>query len=124
MPNTAHQLGCTHTCCFASQFVREFAKLGLTRSVGGVLGLALTRELTPVITSIILAGLLQKPSSLANGRLDTPVYLQHDSSLMVTKLKWVLSNTSPATLASQTTGRHLSGKLHGLDCYQPSLWTV
>lgn len=38
------------------QFVREFAKLGLTRSVGGVLGLALSRELTPVVTSIILAG--------------------------------------------------------------------
>ena len=41
------------------QFVREFAKLGLTRSVGGVLGLALTRELTPVVTSIILAGELR-----------------------------------------------------------------
>lgn len=39
-----------------AQFVREFAKLGLTRSVGGVLGLALARELTPVVTSIILAG--------------------------------------------------------------------
>lgn len=38
------------------QFVREFAKLGLTRSVGGVLALALARELTPVVTSIILAG--------------------------------------------------------------------
>ena len=55
----------THVdCCTAQnekhpaalQFVREFAKLGLTRSVGGVLGLALARELTPVITSIILAG--------------------------------------------------------------------
>ena len=41
----------------AVQFVREFAKLGLTRSVGGVLGLALSRELTPVVTSIILAGM-------------------------------------------------------------------
>ena len=41
------------------QFVREFAKLGLTRSVGGVLGLALSRELTPVVTSIILAGTFQ-----------------------------------------------------------------
>lgn len=39
-----------------AQFVREFAKLGLTRTVGGVLGLALARELTPVVTSIILAG--------------------------------------------------------------------
>jgi ABC-type transporter Mla maintaining outer membrane lipid asymmetry permease subunit MlaE len=35
---------------------REFAKLGLTRSVGGVLALALSRELTPVVTSIIVAG--------------------------------------------------------------------
>lgn len=41
-------------CCV--QFVREFAKLGLTRSVGGVLALALARELTPVVTAIILAG--------------------------------------------------------------------
>ncbi|KAK9821457.1 hypothetical protein WJX81_003147 [Elliptochloris bilobata] len=41
---------------FTIQFVREFAKLGLTRTVGGVLGLALARELTPVVTSIILAG--------------------------------------------------------------------
>lgn len=41
---------------FTIQFVREFAKLGLTRSVGGVLSLALCRELTPVVTAIILAG--------------------------------------------------------------------
>jgi ABC-type transporter Mla maintaining outer membrane lipid asymmetry permease subunit MlaE len=41
---------------FTIQFVREFARLGLTRSVGGVLALALARELTPVVTSIILAG--------------------------------------------------------------------
>ena len=52
-----------------SQFVREFAKLGLTRSVGGVLSLALTRELTPVITSIILAGLF---SVFSNSSLPTP----------------------------------------------------
>lgn len=41
---------------FTIQFIREFAKLGLTKSVGGVLALALARELTPVVTSIILAG--------------------------------------------------------------------
>ncbi|KAL3677151.1 hypothetical protein R1sor_027099 [Riccia sorocarpa] len=41
---------------FTIQFVREFVRLGLTRSVGGVLGLALARELTPVITAIIVAG--------------------------------------------------------------------
>jgi Permease MlaE len=43
-------------CTTCAQFVREFAKLGLTRSVGGVLALALSRELTPVVTCIILAG--------------------------------------------------------------------
>lgn len=41
---------------FTIQFIREFAKLGLIRSVGGVLALALSRELTPVVTSIIIAG--------------------------------------------------------------------
>eukprot|EP00793_Prasinoderma_coloniale_P001419 PRCOL_00005194-RA len=41
---------------FTIQFVREFAKLGLTKTVGGVLALAFCRELSPVITAIILAG--------------------------------------------------------------------
>lgn len=41
---------------FTIQFVREFARLGLTRSVGGVLSLAFSRELTPVIGSVIMAG--------------------------------------------------------------------
>ncbi|GBG59038.1 hypothetical protein CBR_g24384 [Chara braunii] len=41
---------------FTIQFIREFARLGLTRSVGGVLALALARELSPVVTAIILAG--------------------------------------------------------------------
>ncbi|CAI5964929.1 unnamed protein product [Closterium sp. NIES-64] len=49
------------TACFVGmaftiQFVREFARLGLTRSVGGVLALALCRELSPVVTAIIMAG--------------------------------------------------------------------
>lgn len=54
----AHPLPCLLSPNPAStpQFVREFAKLGLTRSVGGVLALALARELTPVVTAIILAG--------------------------------------------------------------------
>ena len=50
---------------FTIQFVREFAKLGLTRSVGGVLALALSRELTPVVTCIILAGELGSPANRA-----------------------------------------------------------
>lgn len=41
---------------FTVQFVREFTRLGLNRSVGGVLALAFSRELTPVVTSIIIAG--------------------------------------------------------------------
>lgn len=71
-----------------AQFVREFAKLGLTRSVGGVLGLALSRELTPVITSIILAGKAGMPMtsvcigvSLADNYQDYNVrisFLEHE----------------------------------------------
>jgi len=41
---------------FTIQFIREFTKLGLTQSVGGVLALAMARELTPVVTAIIVAG--------------------------------------------------------------------
>lgn len=41
---------------FTIQFVKEFIRLGLTRSVGGVLALAFSRELSPVITSIVVAG--------------------------------------------------------------------
>ncbi len=41
---------------FTIQFTREFARLGLTKAVGGVLALALSRELIPVITAVIMAG--------------------------------------------------------------------
>ena len=41
---------------FTIQFCQEFSKVGLTRVIGGLLGLAFTRELTPVITAIVLAG--------------------------------------------------------------------
>lgn len=41
---------------FTIQFVREFCKLGLTRSVGGVLALAFSRELSPVLIAIVVAG--------------------------------------------------------------------
>ncbi|XP_021597345.1 protein TRIGALACTOSYLDIACYLGLYCEROL 1, chloroplastic isoform X2 [Manihot esculenta] len=41
---------------FTIQFVREFVRLGLQRSVGGVLALAFSRELSPVVTSIVVAG--------------------------------------------------------------------
>ncbi|CAN6298105.1 unnamed protein product [Urochloa humidicola] len=37
---------------FTTQLVREFTRLGLHRSVGGVLALALARELSPVITAV------------------------------------------------------------------------
>ncbi|GFY83654.1 trigalactosyldiacylglycerol 1 [Actinidia rufa] len=43
---------------FTIQFVREFTRLGLklNRSFGGVLALAFSRELSPVVTSIVVAG--------------------------------------------------------------------
>lgn len=53
---TGRQADTTFSPHSALQFVREFTKLGLTRSIGGVLSLAMARELTPVITAIIVAG--------------------------------------------------------------------
>jgi ABC transport permease subunit len=41
---------------FTIQFVREFTRLGLNRSVGDVLALAFSRELSPVVTAIVVAG--------------------------------------------------------------------
>jgi ABC transport permease subunit len=41
---------------FTIQFVREFTRLGLHRSVCGVLALALARELSPVVMAVVAAG--------------------------------------------------------------------
>jgi phospholipid/cholesterol/gamma-HCH transport system permease protein len=41
---------------FTIQVAREFINFGATTAVGGVLALALTRELGPVLTAVVLAG--------------------------------------------------------------------
>ncbi len=41
---------------FTVQVAREFIYFGAGTAVGGVLGLALTRELAPVLTAVVLAG--------------------------------------------------------------------
>jgi phospholipid/cholesterol/gamma-HCH transport system permease protein len=41
---------------FTIQVTREFINFGATSAVGGVLALALTRELAPVLTAVVLAG--------------------------------------------------------------------
>ena len=41
---------------FTIQVAREFIRFGAANTVGGVLALALTRELAPVLTAVILAG--------------------------------------------------------------------
>jgi phospholipid/cholesterol/gamma-HCH transport system permease protein len=41
---------------FTIQVAREFIRFGAASTVGGVLALALTRELVPVLTAVILAG--------------------------------------------------------------------
>ncbi|MFN9956863.1 MAG: ABC transporter permease, partial [bacterium] len=41
---------------FTIQVAREFINFGAGNLVGGVLAVALTRELTPVLTAVILAG--------------------------------------------------------------------
>lgn len=41
---------------FTIQVAREFINIGAGQAVGGVLSLALTRELAPVLTAVVLAG--------------------------------------------------------------------
>jgi len=41
---------------FTTQVAREFINFGAGNRVGGVLAVALTRELTPVLTAVVLAG--------------------------------------------------------------------
>lgn len=41
---------------FTIQVAREFINFGATTAVGGVLAIALTRELAPVLTAVVLAG--------------------------------------------------------------------
>jgi hypothetical protein len=76
----------------AAQFVREFTKLGLTRSVGGVLALALSRELTPVVTAIIIAGRVGSAFAAELGTMQVGLYwsagmhLPPDKSVIVAGL--------------------------------------
>ncbi|KAI8463916.1 MAG: permease-domain-containing protein [Monoraphidium minutum] len=86
---------------FTIQFVREFAKLGLTRSVGGVLALALARELTPVVTSIILAG---RVGSAFAAELGTMQVSEQVDSLRVLATDPVDYLVTPRVLASMVAG--------------------
>lgn len=90
---------------FTIQFVREFAKLGLTRSVGGVLALALSRELTPVVTSIILAG---RVGSAFAAELGTMQVSEQTDSLRVLETDPVDYLVTPRVLACMIAGPILS----------------
>ncbi|KAL6759372.1 permease-domain-containing protein [Haematococcus lacustris] len=86
---------------FTIQFVREFAKLGLTRSVGGVMALALSRELTPVVTAIILAG---RVGSAFAAELGTMQVSEQMDSLRVLYTDPVDYLVTPRVLASMVAG--------------------
>jgi len=90
---------------FTIQFIREFAKLGLTRSVGGVLALALARELTPVVTSIILAG---RVGSAFAAELGTMQVSEQTDSLRVLGSNPVDYLITPRVLACMVAGPILS----------------
>lgn len=82
---------------FTIQFVREFAKLGLTRSVGGVLALALARELSPVVTCIIMAG---RVGSAFAAELGTMAVSEQTDSLRVLDTDPVDYLITPRVMAS------------------------
>ena len=71
---------------------------GLTRTVGGVLGLALARELTPVVTSIILAGAL--PCSLCSGGMAACLRLDWPLPGGLTRFKDVMCSPLPCLIVA------------------------
>ena len=81
---------------FTIQFVREFTRLGLTRSIGGVLALAMSRELSPVVTAIIIAG--RVGSSFA-AELGTMQVSEQTDSLRVLRTDPVDYLVTPRVLA-------------------------
>lgn len=90
---------------FTIQFVREFARLGLTRSVGGVLALAFSRELTPVISAIILAG---RCGSAIAAELGTMAVSEQTDTLRVLRSDPVDYLVVPRVLACTLTAPLLS----------------
>ncbi|CAM6007730.1 unnamed protein product [Sphagnum balticum] len=82
---------------FTIQFVREFARLGLTRSVGGVLSLALARELSPVVTAIIMAG---RVGSAFAAELGTMQVSEQTDTLRVLRTDPVDYLVTPRVIAS------------------------
>ncbi|MEW5303703.1 MAG: hypothetical protein WDW36_006371 [Sanguina aurantia] len=86
---------------FTIQFVREFAKLGLTRSVGGVLGLALIRELTPVVTAIILAGRVGSAFAAELGTMQVSEQMDSLRVLMTDPVDYLVT---PRVVASMIAG--------------------
>nr|QKY14972.1 lipid transfer machine permease (TGD1) [Polytomella parva] len=90
---------------FTIQFVREFAKLGLTRAVGGVLALALARELTPVVLAVVTAG--RVGSSFA-AELGTMQVSEQMDSLRVLRSDPVDYLVTPRALACALAGPALN----------------
>ncbi|EPS68853.1 hypothetical protein M569_05913, partial [Genlisea aurea] len=82
---------------FTIQFVREFTRLGLNRSVGGVLALAFSRELSPVVTSVVVAGRI---GSAFAAELGTMQVSEQTDSLRVLGAKPVDYLVTPRVLAS------------------------
>jgi len=67
---------------FTIQVAREFINFGASTAVGGVLALALVRELTPVLTGIILAG---RVGSAFAAEIGTMVVTEQIDALQVLK---------------------------------------
>ena len=64
---------------FAVQIVKEFLRFGATSMVGGVLGLALWRELIPLLVGVVVAGRIGAAISAEIGTMKVTEQIQHIS---------------------------------------------
>ncbi|EFA74024.1 Putative uncharacterized protein [Raphidiopsis brookii D9] len=99
---------------FTIQVAREFINFGAGNLVGGVLAVALTRELSPVLTAVILAGRVGSAFAAEIGTMR--VTEQIDALLML--------KTDPIDFFSHTSSFGLFINATNFDLAIPGYWNV
>jgi phospholipid/cholesterol/gamma-HCH transport system permease protein len=111
---------------FTIQVAREFINFGAGNLVGGVLAVALTRELSPVLTAVVIAGRVGSAFAAEIGtmrvteQIDALLMLKTDpiDYLVIPRLLACLLMMPILTLLSLVTGM-LGGLDHCDKCLQP-----
>lgn len=76
---------------FALQIVSEFSKLGAVKMVGGIVGLALWRELAPMLTGVVLAGRIGAAITAEIGSMKVTEQIEAMESMGTDPIDYIVS---------------------------------